>query len=404
VRAACHGSAAAIIRNIMPAERDEATKPARRRAIAALRIAIALGALGFVMASVELDDRVGLVSGETLVGRVYEQPDGLRVVGLDGVEHRLARAEDGTLDVQLGLRTVWHTSRWDLALAAVLFFIPVTFMLGWRFQLVLRTQDIALGYLDAVKLTFAGSFLSFVPFLLGAYGGDVFKAYFVSLHTDRKTEAVTSVFLDRMLGLGGVIVIVTVGALVSPPGSLVRGFLWPMVGLLALGAVGAAVYTSSALRAALPDSWRQRVPWRDQVRRVDGAAQRLARHRGTVAVCISVAVVRQLAAFASYILVAWALGMSIGVDDLVAVCAYFAAGVAVGAIPVSPQGLGTVELAYAIFFADYGTPSQILCLALGVRLVHMLGTLPGLFIVLMGAYRPPSLRRVEAELGRIEPA
>lgn len=367
---------------------------------AALRVVVCLGALGLVLAGVDLDDRVRLVDGTELAGELIEEPGGLRLVAADRPipDDEIARLPDGTRDVKLGLRTVWRTSRADLLVLAVLAFIPITFMLGWRFQLVLRTQDIALPYVDAVKLTFAGSFLSFVPFLLGAYGGDVFKAYFVSLHTERKTEAVTSVLLDRALGMGGVLVIVIAAGAISPADSIVRAFLWPTLGLAAAGGAGAFVYLWPPLRRRLPRSWISGSRWLDQLRRVDATARQLARHPWTVVLCVAIAVLRQLAAFGSYLLVALALGMAIGASDLVEVCAYFAAGVAVGAIPVSPQGLGTVELAYSIFFAEFGTASQILCLAFGVRLVHLLGTLPGLFVVLTGTYRPPPLQRVQAEL------
>ena len=377
----------------------------KKRGWAAARVAVCLGALGLVVSGVDLDDRVRLVNGEVLTGEVLEDSDGLRVLRPGQPPRRVANSEialdeDGAREVRLGLRTVWRHSRGDLLALAVLAFIPITFMLGWRFQLVLRTQDIALGYFDAVKLTFAGSFLSFVPFLPGAYGGDVFKAYFVSLHSDHKTEAVTSVALDRMLGLAGVVVIVTAAAAISPPGSLVRVFLWPMLALAGAGAAAAFLYLWPPLRRRLPRGWFAQSRWADQVRRVDAAARRLARRPGTVALCVGVAVVRQLAAFGSYLLVAVSLGLAIGLSDLVEVCAYFAAGVAVGAVPISPQGLGTVELTYAVFFDAYGTQAQILCLAFGVRLVHLLGTLPGLFVVLTGSYRPPSADVVRAELDR----
>ncbi len=370
---------------------------------AAARVAVCLGALGLVVAGVDLDDHVRLASGEVLIGEVLEDSAGLRVLRPGQPPRRVASSEialdeDGAPEVRLGLRTVWRTSRGDWLALAVLGFIPITFLLGWRFQLVLRTQDIALGYLDAVRLTFAGSFLSFVPFLPGAYGGDVFKAYFVSLHTDRKTEAVTSVALDRMLGLGGVVGIVTAAAAISPPGSIVRAFLWPMLALAGAGAAAAFIYLWPPLRGRLPRGWLEQSRWADQVRRVDASVRRLARHPGTVALCVGIAVVRQLAAFGSYLLVALSLGLAIGPSDVVEVCAYFAAGVAVGAVPISPQGLGTVELAYSVFFEAYGTQAQILCLAFGVRLVHLLGTLPGLLVVLTGSYRPPAADVVRAEL------
>lgn len=374
----------------------------RKRAWAAARVAVCLGALGLVVAGVDLDDQVRLANGEVLTGAVLEDSAGLRVLRPGRPPRRVASSEialdeDGAREVRLGLRTVWRTSRGDWLALAVLGFVPITFLLGWRFQLVLRTQDIALGYLDAVKLTFAGSFMSFVPFLPGAYGGDVFKAYFVSLHSDHKTEAVTSVALDRMLGLAGVVVIVTAAAAISPPGSIVRAFLWPMLALAGAGAAAAFIYLWPPLRRRLPRGWFEQSRWADQVRRVDATARRLVRRPGTVALCVTIAVVRQLAAFGSYLLVALSLGLAIGLSDLVEVCAYFAAGVAVGAIPISLQGLGTVELAYAVFFDAYGTQAQILCLAFGVRLVHLLGTLPGLFVVLTGSYRPPAADVVRAE-------
>jgi uncharacterized membrane protein YbhN (UPF0104 family) len=379
-----------------------ATPKRRQQLVAALRVVVCLGALLLVLRGVDLDDRVELADGTALAGEVRESGGGLVVLSEDGTARpvaysQLARLDDGTPAIQLGLRTAFRSSRLDLFALAVLLFVPVTFMLGWRFQLVLRAGEIRIGYWAAVKLTFAGSFLSFVPFLLGAYGGDVFKAYFVSLHTERKTEAVTSVFLDRVIGLLGVIVIVTFAAAISPRG-IVRVFLWPMLLLLALGAAAAALYLWPALRARLPLHWLDRLPRIDQLRRVDRTARRLAMHKSTVALCLVVTVVRQLAAFASYALVALSLGLSIGVDRLVEVSGYFAAGVAVGAVPISPQGLGTVELAYSIFFREFGTPSQILCLAFGVRLVHMLSTLPGLGVVVAGAYRPPSIESVRSQL------
>ena len=49
--------------------------------------------------------------------------------------------------------------------------------------------------------------------------GDVFKAYFVSLHTERKTEAVATVALDRLIGLGTLLAVASIITIFSPSGS-----------------------------------------------------------------------------------------------------------------------------------------------------------------------------------------
>ena len=74
-----------------------------------------------------------------------------------------------------------------------------------RFKWMVRAQEIELSTWEAMKLVYAGNFLNFVA--LGSTGGDVFKAYYVSTHTPRKTEAVTTVVLDRAVGMVGIVVI-----------------------------------------------------------------------------------------------------------------------------------------------------------------------------------------------------
>ncbi|MCH7813519.1 MAG: hypothetical protein IID40_05810, partial [Planctomycetes bacterium] len=69
----------------------------------------------------------------------------------------------------------------------------------------------------------------------------------------------------------------------------------------------------------------------------------------------------------------------------------------VAAIPVTPQGLGTMEATYKHFLlGSHADLSQVLCLAMGVRLLHLLWALPGILVTMTGSYRPQhqSLERV----------
>jgi uncharacterized membrane protein YbhN (UPF0104 family) len=88
---------------------------------------------------------------------------------------------------------------------AVLIFVPVVALQIWRLIIMLQVQGVPLSYWTSTKLTFAGNFFNFA--LPGTTGGDLIKAYYLTLYTPLKTEAVTTVFLDRAIGLLGLVIL-----------------------------------------------------------------------------------------------------------------------------------------------------------------------------------------------------
>jgi uncharacterized membrane protein YbhN (UPF0104 family) len=249
-----------------------------------------------------------------------------------------------------------------------------------------------------VKLSLAGNFLNFAtPF--GSNAGDVFKAYFASLHTDRKTEAVTTVVLDRLIGLASLLLVVVGITVLSPSGtrlSLLRPY---MVGLSVVGAVAMALYFSPWLRRRWNGAaWLTRLPMYQHLARVDRATHALAGHLPTVIASVLITIFLQLAALAAYFCVAVAVGMDARADNVLEYLAFFYTGVLVQALPGPPQGLGTVELTYRYFFAPYGGASQIVCMAFAIRVVALLSALPGLLVTATGSYRPKEVVDLEAEL------
>ena len=71
----------------------------------------------------------------------------------------------------------------------------------------------------------------------------------------------------------------------------------------------------------------------------------------------------------------------------------------IGAIPVSPGGVGVVENLYVAFFATAAVgASPILALALLARFVPIFWSLPGLVVALRGA-KLPKADQMQAELG-----
>ena len=370
------------------------TPRVRKRVFDALRIAVCGAALWFVISGITLNDHVVLRSdGAELVGAVSEADGRITVMLADGGTRALTEAdiavdEDGALRITYGLRSSLGKSAKWLLLLAVVFHFPVGVFQGIRLRWLLGAQRIRLSTWDCVKVSYAGNFLNFAA-PLGSTAGDAFKAYFVSLHTDHKTEAMTTIVLDRMLGLGTLVTLMGVMTSVSPSDGPLGKFRFYVLGMLGIGMVAVLAYLSPVLRRHLvPRAWLARLPMFGQLERIDRTARVLAGHKTIVGASVLVTVLLQAFALTACFTVALALKMEAGVGNMLEYYAYFYAGCVVQALPGPPQGLGTVELAYRYFFAPYGSPSQIVCMAFAIRMVALAVALPGVLVTLTGSYKP----------------
>ncbi|RME85879.1 MAG: UPF0104 family protein [Planctomycetota bacterium] len=91
-------------------------------------------------------------------------------------------------------------SQWGWVVTAF-FLIGISISISiFRWQLLLRAQGIRIPYFKVLKLSFIGFFFNI--FMPGAVGGDFIKAYYIAKKQEKKkTAAVTSVFVDRLVGL-----------------------------------------------------------------------------------------------------------------------------------------------------------------------------------------------------------
>jgi uncharacterized protein (TIRG00374 family) len=83
---------------------------------------------------------------------------------------------------------------------ALLGFLACIIMCTLRWRLILKSHGINITVRRALNLYFIGQF--FNAFMLGAVGGDLVKAVIVTKEfPDKKTVAVTTIFIDRLIGL-----------------------------------------------------------------------------------------------------------------------------------------------------------------------------------------------------------
>jgi uncharacterized protein (TIRG00374 family) len=105
---------------------------------------------------------------------------------------------------------------YPLLVSALLVALGVMTLSFLRWWLLVRCQDIELSVIEALRLGSIGFLLSFVS--AGSVGGDLFKAIFLAKRSPgRRFEAVASVFVDRGVGLLGLVLLVSVAfAFVEP--------------------------------------------------------------------------------------------------------------------------------------------------------------------------------------------
>ena len=263
--------------------------------------------------------------------------------------------------------------RW-LAAALALVFVDRTLMaMRWIELLVALAPGTRPPLRAVLRVFFVSSFVSnFVP----SVGADLYRAYALSRYDVHLAESTASVLMDRALGVLSVVVV----AAVALPFAAVDGAgeLAVVLAIMAVVCTVAATVVFSERAAAVVRATVALVPLRLLQRitaALTGAVRAYATHHGALfrvlALSIAVQVFR--------VLQAWCLGRGLGIDlPLATYFAFIPLIVFIMQIPVTPNGLGTTQLAFDRFFVPQGAPRpevfalSVLFLALGI-----LGSLPG---------------------------
>lgn len=279
---------------------------------------------------------------------------------------------------------------WPLLGAAIVLFTLTPVFQALRLKLMLASRGMNLDATESLRLALAGNFLNYAA-PLGSTAGDVYKAVRLARFESGGIEAAVIVMADRAIGLatllGSVALISLAGGSESPLTAL-RGHMLVGCGVMGLGGILVA-----AVPAGVFVRWETRCGSRAAAARavrVASTIHRLTRTPTTLLWAVLTTLAIQVAAAASFLCVALSLGFHVSPSDWTQLYAYFSAGEIVKALPGPPQGLGTMELAYATLFKGWAGPAQIVAAAMGIRLVGLVCSLPGAAMIgLAGAAAKP---------------
>lgn len=372
-----------------------------------LRYGLCVVAVLYLYFKVSWYDRVTLADATGTQVRLLETRGDQFTVLRDGAPVDISindvkkAGETGLPEISYGIHGIVSNTDGTTALLAILAFGPIPFMAAIRLVWMLRVQDVSLGLWDATKLTFAGNFFNFA--LPGTTGGDLFKAYYVTKYTHHKTEAVTTIFLDRVIGLLGLMIIATAMLVIAwktvpwDPNyrnTLAGGLTMVWGGLLA----GSVVIFSTRLRGMLRlGAIAERLPAGQHLLRIGRATVAMRKHKTLLAMSIGLTILLWLLVVFSAFLMARALGMN-GEMSLYFICVPI--GFLIASIPISPpQAFGVLEWAYIQFFGRDGMNHASACVAfaLAVRLIQLVWALPGVLVPLLGAHVPSQKEFTELE-------
>lgn len=375
-----------------------------------IKFAVCAGALLYLSTKVTLDDYVRLAESpqkkHLLISKTEVIHPGASLLIRDadtGAERKVSPgdlAEQTELKkdqrpIELGLKTVLRSADWSWASWALLVFAPIPAVMAWRLRTLLETQDIRITYRDALLLTVAGNFFNFA--MPGTTGGDIYKAYHIAKRTHKRTEGVTVVILDRVVGLISFLLIAA-GAILVATGSDVVGEFGQWVGYLlcVLIAAGVLFFSKRLRRLIRYDDWLEKLPFADRLKRIDETAFSFRYHYVRAAASLIVTVAAHFVLVTSIYFLARSLGIApnLGRDSsalYLAILISTVVGYLFAAIPISIQGFGLLEAVFwkVLIDGQWSNASQMLALTLGARLVQVAWSLPGVIVPWLGLERPP---------------
>ena len=298
-------------------------------------------------------------------------------------------------DVLLGLHL------WVFA-AALGFYVAGQLIFVARWSLLLRVQSIKIGFWPAVRLHFLGLFYN--NCLPGAIGGDLPRAWYVTKHTDKKLEAALSVFVDRAIGLTGMLIMAFGCYWFVPEKSREEGFnfsfdinivqriseyRWFVISfVIALTGIFLFFVLNSKGRILLS-------------RGIKYIQRRglliLNKVRDSIRIyckkwlAIILALLLTFCCQGMSVIAVLLIGREIGIDvNAKYYFIFFPISWLLGAVPISVGGIGIMEGWLKIMFMRVGTitSDNALALALSQRFIMILASLPGAVIHLIGAHLP----------------
>lgn len=239
-------------------------------------------------------------------------------------------------------------------------FLPVPFVVSWRWRMLLGVHGVHLRYWRIFELTMIGQFFS--AFLLGTTGGDVIKIFYVARAVpDRKAAVAFTVVVDRVIGLIALLLFGVAFSVTRLPLLLSQHYTKMLTGLFylfALGGVAGAVvacFGPVLLRYQAVRVFLERLPLGKRGTSLLSAYETTARAVGTNLIALA----GSLPSHVCTTLMGYCVLRSLNLPaHLLVFCAILAMVNMLIALPISISGVGVRDGLFVLFFALLGIDKE----------------------------------------------
>ena len=282
--------------------------------------------------------------------------------------------------------------------AAVGFFLLANIVIGFRWNILLRAQHIDIPLSACMRVHFLGLFYNNI--MISSFGGDLLRAWYITKFTHKRLEAAFSVLVDRMVGLGTLVLMAICFYVLVPVeddsgkldfsfdldiGAKLFQFRWVLTGLailIAAGITGVFAHPHSRKKMHMLAATAMTA-----IKRVFVAIGLYCTKPGTMLSAAGLTFIAQSLPILGFILIGRSMGLDVPIKYYFV---FFPVSWVLAALPISPAGAGVLEGGIVFLFTRIPgvTAEQALVLALCQRVLFLAGSLPGIIIHLSGTHLP----------------
>ncbi|NUM35832.1 MAG: flippase-like domain-containing protein [Candidatus Brocadiae bacterium] len=340
-----------------------------------IRLFITLGFFYYLFFHlIHFQDEIFLANGQKVQGfieRISDDGISLKTAGesLWLEKEKLQKSKEGMFSVKMGFVSVLKKLDVKLFLPFVLFFLLNAIIGALRFQWLLASQKVILGYSQSLKVTFMGLF--FGNFLPGFTGGDLVKAYYISKESSGIAKSLIAVLIDRVIGLASLIVLV----------ALILTLQWGKAEFYLASLLIFSCFFTMVLGLIFffccPKKWVYQK--NNALFRILQTFYDYQEHKKVLFKCFSITFFIHIST--NIAVYGFALALGIHTIPWYTYFVYVPIGFLLMALPISLAGWGVGEAAYSFMFTKVGLPpEQAVVLSILVKIGQMLISLIGGFV------------------------
>lgn len=281
---------------------------------------------------------------------------------------------------------------WSWFFLACVCYLAGLALLGLRLQTMFRAHKILFPFFECFYLTFVALFFNF--FFPSAVGGDVAKIYFAVKRSGKKLEATTSIILDRLMGFVALIVMALVAVLFfgreiadARIHKIVYIFFGIMFFMLIFFANKKVAGFFALTGKLLPHKIRERL------KEFYGHAHHYRHYPEILVKAFSVSLIGQV----FFILIYFCIAMSIGAHLNLGLFFILVPVVSIISMVPSIGGLGVREAGVVYVFQHFMSSEQAFAISILADIViYGFGLIAGLVFAMRGGLKSKDMKEMEA--------